>query len=71
MEFFPTALLWIGFLRTVGFISLLAILFRLGAFGAEPPFSSNSVVRFHFFTGDGPLGDVDVELFASEKPQTV
>lgn len=29
------------------------------------------MVRFHFFTGDGPVGDVDVELLTSEKPQTV
>jgi cyclophilin family peptidyl-prolyl cis-trans isomerase len=33
--------------------------------------SSNSLVRFHFATGDGPVGDVDVELFNSEKPETV
>jgi cyclophilin family peptidyl-prolyl cis-trans isomerase len=31
----------------------------------------NSIVRFHFSTGEAPLGDVDVELFDSEKPQTV
>ncbi|HTD67231.1 MAG TPA: peptidylprolyl isomerase, partial [Candidatus Limnocylindria bacterium] len=32
---------------------------------------TNSIVRFHFSTGEGPVGDMDVELFDSDKPQTV
>jgi cyclophilin family peptidyl-prolyl cis-trans isomerase len=32
---------------------------------------SNTVVRFHISTGERTLGDVDVELFAHDKPETV
>ena len=70
MEFLPPALLLIAFLRYVALISLLVLLLvPAGATGAEP--GSNSVVRFHFATGEGSVGDVDVELFDSEKPATV
>jgi cyclophilin family peptidyl-prolyl cis-trans isomerase len=31
----------------------------------------NTVVRFQIFTGEGDVGDVDVELFDREKPETV
>jgi cyclophilin family peptidyl-prolyl cis-trans isomerase len=31
----------------------------------------NTLMRFHIFTGEGAVGDVDVELFDREKPETV
>jgi len=33
--------------------------------------SSNTVVRFHIATGQRDIGDIDVELFDSDKPATV
>jgi cyclophilin family peptidyl-prolyl cis-trans isomerase len=69
VEFPPPALLLIAALRFIALISCLVIVFgAVGVFGAE---GSNTVVRFHFATGEAAVGDVDVELFDADKPATV
>jgi cyclophilin family peptidyl-prolyl cis-trans isomerase len=71
VESIPTFLLHIEFLKVFNPLTLLLISGLVSVFAADVPAVSNSVVRFHFATGDGPVGDVDVELFNAEKPETV
>jgi cyclophilin family peptidyl-prolyl cis-trans isomerase len=54
--------------------TLVVALLALWLHPAEAQLStngSNTIVRFHFYHGTATLGDVDVELFDTDKPVTV
>src|SRR5437762_3788592 len=51
---------------------LLLACVTAGSFlAANAEAAANSVVRFHISHGTTPLGDIDVELFDTDKPVTV
>jgi cyclophilin family peptidyl-prolyl cis-trans isomerase len=56
--------------RTALVIALLALGFH-PAVAQLSTNGSNTIVRFHFYRGATTLGDVDVELFDTDKPVTV